>query len=513
MPIARSLKYPRIHNEIVNSELLSLSATRDCEELRSGITLAQWIVMEKLDIEIDWNTPDDAAPIAMPVQDTAPTAMPDFASIVAESTSNAAVRGAGSIATGELAGVGFTSREGYITALRAGVPNHTYQTYITVLRTRYAMTSGDIAKLELPGPTVPSVLPNGKGIVHVATGPSVFDRPKAERTFVVAPTTTEAPTAPVTLTSGDIVAGAVAEGHYVLLGWGGTSGLTRGALVDALTAIGRASLAPSAPNARAQAGAIVAGLARQRLDVRSAPCTVAGQHKWTVGKVNHTGAVGDKYGDILLHVTLTGAVLTYTGDSALGEPIVAAYNARLAAEVYKSSDVTQWLVGILRWRLQGIKFGALGWLIPARHATEAQMLCTAVQSTKFGTDWMLPALPVATSDQLRDGIARGLTEEVTDLMGKLATERATAATSRSETRSGEIGPKRAQTFLTELRAIRGRVVSYGQILGERRVAAAATVIRNAIVELEGLLGADHSGISERFALIWEEIQRDQKAAA
>lgn len=74
----------------------------------------------------------------------------------------------------------------------------------------------------------------------------------------------------------------------------------------------------------------------------------------------------------------------------------------------------------------------------------------------------------------------------------------------------DIGKTRAESMLKELRAIGGRVVAYGQILGEQRVERAQRTIRDAIVELEGIAGDDYSGISARFSAVWDEIELDRK---
>lgn len=175
-------------------------------------------------------------------------------------------------------------------------------------------------------------------------------------------------------------------------------------------------------------------------------------------------------------------------------------------EIYQAADVTAWLGGILRSEYTAVRFG-VGWYVPARYAEAAGKLCQAVANLGWGSDWILPALPVATSDQLRDGIVRGLTDEVSGLIARLATERATAKYERTK---GDIGPKRAGSFLAELRGIGQRIVAFGAVLGEERVAKARESVRLAIVELETVLGDDYTGISARFAGVWDEIAADRR---
>lgn len=469
----------------------------------------------------------------------ATTLQQDLTAIASGGATNAAVTGIGSQRGGQMQAVGFSSRDGYIQAIRNGVPGHTYQQYLTTLRTSYGMTSADIAALGLPGPMAVTALPDGPGTAHVPTGPSVFDLPRAQRAFVVAPTAAQQEArARVDLTGKEMIAGAVAEGHHAIVAWSGTSGMTRGSLVQALTAIGRQEWAPRAPNARAQAGSAIAGLGRSGLHVRSqrkGSDATAGEHTWTVGAVNHTGDVGSQYGTVEVRFKLAGDKLTFEGSQGVGSSVVADFSARMAAELYKSSDVTGWLARTLRWQLDGVRFGALGWLVPARHVDAARQLCEAVSGAGFGADWVT-GLPVATSDQLRDGIVRGLVDEVMAVVNQIAEERAKAsadkaaalaaaalvegppglpnlarqdALKQANALAGDIGTTRAATHLKELRAIGGRVVAYGQVLGEARVDQAQRHIRNAIASLEAVLGDDYSGISARFSAVWDEIERDR----
>lgn len=478
--------------------------------------------------DMDFGVPEDIAPNTPTYQSPGIDATASLAAIAAESTGNAATQTARQ-AGSALEFVGFSNREGYIQAIRNGVPNHTYQSYMTTLRANYGMTSSDIAKLGLPGPMAVTTLPEGPGVVHAPTGPSIFDRPKPERAFVVGPKTEAPERLHVAVSSRELVAGAVAEGHHAIVAWEGTSGMTRGELVAALTGIGRESWAPKAPNARAQAGSAIAALGKGGLDVKAlrkgssvtGADLASGEHVWTVGRIGHSANIGDAYGSVVVRFKLSGAELTFEGDAMLATPVLAEFQARMSSELFKSSDVTSWLCRTIRGLLDGVRFGALGWLVPARHVDVAKQLTEAVGAAGFGSGWV-HGLPVATSDQLRDGIVRGLREEVRDQIDQLEDERAKARAVRAEAErqagaelgklpAGDIGPARAGTFLRELRAIGARVVAYGQVLGEERVASLQRTVRDAMAELEGLLGEDYTGIRERFSLIWEEIERDRKA--
>lgn len=469
----------------------------------------------------------------------------NLVAIGSEGAANASVQGASLVDGGaELPFVGFRTQDGYIAAIRNGVKAATHVEYLRILRETYRLSGTALAKLNLPGPMAETVLPESPGIVHMPTGPSVFDRPRAQRAFVIAPKA-EVERAPnVSMSARELVAGAAAEGHHAIIAWEGTSGMLRGELVAALTEIGRQDWAPKAPNARAQAGSAIAGLGKAGLHVKAlrkgssvaGADLASGEHIWTVGRVDHMSQIGAKYGECIVRFKLSGAELTFDGEAILANPVIADFQARMSSELFKSSDITGWLSRTLRDKLDGVRFGALGWLVPARHVAAAKQLTEAVGHAGFGLGWV-HGLPVATSDQLRDGIVRGLLAEVTDVLDALRDERAKAKaalesaefelnrrrlvgelvgaeldSARGALPAGDIGQTRAATHLKELKAIAARVVAYGQVLGEDRVKLAQDQIRDAMTELESVLGEDYSGIRQRFGLIWEEIERDRKLA-
>ena len=469
----------------------------------------------------------DCAAATAPPQAPVDALVADLTAIGSQGAANAAVQGIGSMRSGELRGVGFSSKEGYIQALRNGVKAGTYASYLTTLRTRYGMTSADIDALELPPPMFEAALPVGAGITHtpaghVAGAAGIFSRPKSERSLKLGQVAAEQKETTRKLDRADLIAGAIAEGHGVLVCWSGASRqrklrlpskITRGKIVAALESIGRAAEAPNAKSAHAQAGRAVQSLTAHGYHVRAAtreeyPEMTTGQVRWTVGKVNHTGKVGDEFGTLVLTITLADDALAFDGDENLAKIVLDDFNARTASDVYQGADVTEWLGNLLRRKHGAVEYG-MGWYVPAKERVAAGALCAAIAETGFGTSWVggrgRPALPIATCDELRDGILRGLTEEVETLLDRLATERETAKTER---KAGDIGERRAATFLNELREINRRIDAYGLMMGGERVTAARAAVHAAIVELEAVLGDDYTGIGARFALIADECAFD-----
>lgn len=470
-----------------------------------------------------------------------------FGSIVAESSANAATQASGSIAAGTMAGVGFTTRDGYIQALRNGVKAATYQSYLQTLRAQYGMTTADINALQLPPPMAEVELPVGAGVVHNAegTGQGLMDAVREardrKRGLIVGPKTEEERAAAprLSMKPSEMLAGFDETASHVCIAWSGTSDMTRGALLAALEQIDRKGWAPKAPEAKAQAGKAIAGLGRNGLHVKSQRKSgiktnlKSGEHIWTCGKVDHTGAVGDTYGTTTIRFKLVGNELSFDAIAddgvcaSLAQGVVTAFNARMASEILPTGRITGWLRSVLRTEMDAVGFGAMGYVVPKKYAADAVKFCEAIAEV-FGADWVI-GMPMTDCEQLRDGLARGLRGEVTSLLHSLKGERERAAEERRKsvearavriaagetdvpevTAKGDIGEDRAATHLKDLRGIAARIVAWGEVLGEHLFVQCKESVRGAIAELENLLGEDYTGISARFAQIWDEIELDRK---
>ncbi len=340
-------------------------------------------------------------------------------------------------------------------------------------------------------------------------------RARAERdVLAIVPDPTE--TARPLLQHGNMIAGAVAAGHGVLVGWCGKGDMTRAKLCEVLASAGLpADWAPEAASARAQAGRAVGALGSEGYDVRAEKKAqrqvielTPYDFRWTVGLVDHTGKVGDKFGEVALVCTLTADKLEIEGDDELAAKVQADYQERIGSELYRSSDVTSWVATVLKDRLCAVKYG-VGWYVPRASASIAARLCDTLERVGWGNDWINPALPIATCDELSAGILRGLSNEVAAVMHRLKSERETAKTKEDRE---DIGPKRAATFLRELREIADRVAAYGRLLGANRVESMRSQITASIAQLENVLGEDDAGLVARFDNVWEEIELDRKRA-
>lgn len=346
-------------------------------------------------------------------------------------------------------------------------------------------------------------LPAGFGRVRAAEPAQVETRATAQPG--AAGGQTEAGRALTALAAGELVAGAAAEGHGVLVSWSGRGEITRGALMAILSAADALDWAPAARSGHAHAARAVASLGNAYV-VRASPVPVGestrrtrtGQlvgvplspeargwsARWTIGSIAGEGAVGDAYGRISMVAELApdGTTLTVSPPGDMADAVVAEYRRLAADEIMGASDVTAWLRG--RMHAAGaVRLGG-SWYVPTAARPVVERVVTGLAEA-WGTDWMAPPLPVATSDQLRAGLARGLAEEVDDLLAELADARRLAR----ERGAADLGAKAAATFLQRLRSAADRSIAYATTLGEAHVATLRAKARAALDEITPLLDA------------------------
>ncbi len=456
----------------------------------------------------------------------------DFAGIATEAAANAAGLNLGDLAVGRATlGVGFTSAAGYIEALRRGVKKATKTEYVSLLKTRYNVDFTEITPI-LDGE---NVLPVGEGVTILPSGVGpTFEEQIAEARRVKAKAAAEAkakegasspdgivivPEAEenenVRLTHGALVAGAVAEGHGVLTGWSGRRPLTHAKLVELREAAGcPIEWDPDPKESKTQARRAVQKFAtKDLLLVPEKKASKAGvvsasliphDGRWIlVASAGASVAAGEKYGEVKLVVTLRGASLETDGDQDLADAVREEYDRLVGEAVHQAPDVTAWLTWVLTSKFEAVRYGG-NWYVSKKHREAAEKLCDTF-SAAWGEDWLVPALPVATSNQLARGLANGLQKEVDTVLEELANAREIA---KKSAKTGDIGPKAAATFLLKLKKIGERVVSYGNLIGSSLVDECRIKVRDGVGALNGLASMD--GISERFAAVWDEIEFDIK---
>lgn len=291
------------------------------------------------------------------------------------------------------------------------------------------------------------------------------------------------------LNHGNLVAGAAAEGHGALTDWLGRGSRTRQTLFDAVMGIIPDEWLPAPKDAPVQLGRAmqsITGIRYVAKPVRHSPdpevrLTETWLARWILITMPRAQGVvaGQKFGDIVLVATLygdeeSGIRLTCetepTDDpeqmlerSSLCINLRTAYGALVGAQVFGASDITRWLGLTLRRRFQAVRYGR-SYYIPRESRETAEALVNALRSDGWGSNWMYPALPVATSGQLSLGLAMGLALDVTELADAVGIARRAA---RDEGRA-DIGPRALRTAREKLDVIKARVNFYADRLGDAR---------------------------------------------
>lgn len=334
----------------------------------------------------------------------------------------------------------------------------------------------------------------------------------------------------------DLVAGAAAEGHGVLTGFNGRGPLTHGAIVKIIVGAGfPESWAPSLVSAHRHAGRAVSILNQngyvvradrtksQRRNEKKTADDVAietalteqaksdtfaaevlrdrqiendelptWQARWYVMSTGARGVkVGESAGHIVMIATLdqNGVLQLDCRNEDLKQRVRTDYETRFEREEHAASDVSEWLKSTLVGKFRAAKLGG-NWYVKKQHAADAERLLTAFAKAGWGENFLLPALPVATSEQLLSGLTASFEREVADVLGEY---HLLANDAREEGK--EISSKVSLRILGNLRDLTERCLGYAALLGSDRMASLQDQIVAAATEIETTV----AGLSQRFA--------------
>ena len=462
--------------------------------------------------------PVPTAPAVEP--EVAPVAA-DFADIAANAAANANdARGRANL------GVGFHNDTGYIEALKRGVARATLSEYCETLRTTYKhdvkfTIEGSAYTVTLNGtsftaPILEVVSGNGgygeESHVNDAAIEAFKANVRAKKAkaagLVIAPVAeADAPRVRF-LKHGDLVAGAAADGNGILTHWTGAGAETLATLGEYCDAAEvPAKYRPKAKKPETQANLAVnevgieLGLTVRREKKKDlVHGDAAYDRRWFLSEPNHAAGAGESAGTVVLVVTLDGDTLKFDVQTEAAEKIAARFLDLCGREVLQAGHITSWLGGYIRDCLGGVRYGG-SWYVPRETRGKAEKLISTF-APKWGSEWMNPPLPIATSAQLAAGIAAGLKAEVDATLTEL--DSAAAATKEKK-----VGEKAAVNYLSKFRAHGERVLAYGQLLGEDLVADCKKKVADAVAKLEGSL----DGATIRYALAMEEAEADYARAA
>jgi hypothetical protein len=267
----------------------------------------------------------------------------------------------GSLANGTMRGVGFSSADGYVTALANGVKRATADGYLATLRGSYGYTDAQIAALTVT--IIPEAAPGSRpALAHeirtIRPDVNAADMTPAERRALWSLTpgqlrereaakksNEEALTRLISLT-------AKKSGSIVSLGaarHGATATLAE--CEQAVTAIGRKDLAPRAKSAKAQFGDIMGRFSRgglkawaaRRSQTESWPAEVVS--RWIVGALDGSGNLGSLGEKQIVAELLRDGQIRFTGGSAeQRERVQTEYQLRRNEQTLDATDLRDWIV-------------------------------------------------------------------------------------------------------------------------------------------------------------------------
>jgi hypothetical protein len=472
-----------------------------------------------------------ADPVAAPVEIAAESAqeptsenstlLGDLTSIATEGASNAATTTAGSLAGGQLRGVGFSSAQGYVTALAHGVKLATADIYLNVLRDQFHYSAEQRAALTVTI-IAESTLPVGPGIIHMPSGVNAMDMTPAQRRALWK--TTATPTAQnateiaraetrAAETRSDemrsmLIAGLVADGMGIVIAPGDANrGVSqeRAPLVAALTEAGFRDLAPGVKSNKAQFGAVMQTLNGGGLRTRAAkkkhatawPSDVAS--RWIVDRPNDAavlGSAGDK--ELIAELTTDDEIRFVGGTTELRERVIAAFDERTDGECYTASDLLGWFKRKLHNEFYAVKSD--GFI----YCPGSDAHCNRIRNF---TNAALPFLgrgigvgELASKAGMADGIARTLSAEIAAVRkayennkadaSKAAARKAaeagkSAADQELAARRADASPEAAANRVKDLSKAAARVEGFRELLGP----TAHAPLKAAVDELRSTLNA------------------------
>lgn len=439
----------------------------------------------------------------------------ELAGIASEANANANAGTMGTIAGGQMRGVGFSSADGYVRALANGVKLATAEEYKRTLRSAYSYSAEQIAALTVT--IIPeNDLPVGPGITHIPVGPSWADMTPAQRRAMRKVGEETRTKVKALLSEGQLIAGAVAAGSALQVSWTGAGTTTLGKVRAALAEIGREHDAPTAPSAVRHAGRAVDSLRSSEIDTARLPGAElpnGTKAQWVVGDKLGGKAVqvGEGYNKAKLIVSLSDSdVLTFEGDTHLAAKVRAHYETATANEVLKSEDLTSWLGGVLFSSHYAVKRGHL-WYVPGGYADAARLLTETIG--KLWGDH--ERIPVTSGPDLMRALTRGLSDECAVIAAELTkctdiardraerdaaaevTERARrmrtmvsadalADATRIARERATVSPVIAARLMVSLAEVAARVSGYAMVLGEdstKDITAKIADLRNQIEPL------------------------------
>jgi hypothetical protein len=445
--------------------------------------------------------------------------------IATEGAANASTQGAGSLAGGQMRGVGYSSAEGYVRALGLGVKAGTAEEYKRTLRDRFGYTPEQVAGLTVT--LLPeSDRPVGAGVLHKPDGKSTAEMTREELRAHMAATNPAGIAKAQAAAVGEalkqtVLHGLVSSGRGLVVSPGRAQhGVTVPAseLRAALAQIDRDDLAPKIKSSVAQFGAVMGALngnglrswAAKRREAANAGETWPADtvSRWIVGHLNggsSLGSLGDK--ELVAELTSAGEVRFVGGSATLRGQVVDAFDTRIAEQAYNATDLLAWFRRVLYTEFHGVEWG--GFIYCPGNKDQVAPVRAFVAAVKPLLGRTIGVGEAVSDEALVEGIGDSLLDEVIAVEKAYTAAQAAAAKREYDkahkaglpTEDCELAARRAVvlsdaagTRIDELNVAAGRVDGFAPMLGELQTKA----IRARIEQLRSKLTPLIDATSERF---------------
>ncbi len=280
-----------------------------------------------------------------------------------------------------------------------------------------------------------------------------------------------------------LIAGAVAEGNGIIFAWRGSGELTLGQIEDLCAKHNLSHLVPESKSthalaARAIRSAIGSGYALKAL---SKPKGAAYAARWAWSTVDgHADLnLNDNSGQVagIAQLNLDNTLVCEGVHSTkIGEE----YNRLKNGEVFSAIDITNWIAGFVR-SANGIKLGTAHYL-PSNVVSTYEHFIVDL-SNNWGDDWLLPT-PIATTEQLRIGLSKGLFAEYNDLLSELQS----ADKAAKERKAVGLGVRAATSFVRKFTELQERAKGFAVLIGAERVNVVVQACAEQVNTLSNLAG-------------------------
>lgn len=208
--------------------------------------------------------------------------------------------------------------------------------------------------------------------------------------------------------------------------------------------------------------------------------------RWFVGIANFS-VDDDRFGskDCMVTLRKTGQ-LEFEGNQATAEVIQNEYDRCVEEEIFKCDVMQSWLKDIMKDQFNALKYGP-NYIVPKEHAPEAELFLTVI-SEIWGSQWLLPGLPMAQTVELKEALAKSLVDEIKERLQKI---------------SDEAGYRAKKSYLKDLKDLLERAKGYQNVIGSDNLAMVAKAAEKTINELsQGMTATEIRG-----NLIWEELEK------